>query len=105
MRGWLCTCWATRRQREHIEDVLCRSVAAGASIVCGGRAPPDKPAGWYFEPTIVIASEADSQSESLRSRKPDVLMGHQLIKLPDPRPGNEGRADLSHADMVILAGD
>ena len=48
---------ATRRQREHIEDVLGRSVAAGASIVCGGRAPPDKPAGWYFEPTIVIAAD------------------------------------------------
>jgi acyl-CoA reductase-like NAD-dependent aldehyde dehydrogenase len=48
---------ATRRQREHIEVVLGRSVAAGASIVCGGRAPPDKPAGWYFEPTIVIAAD------------------------------------------------
>ena len=48
---------ATRRQREHIEDVLGRSLAAGASIVCGGRAPPDKPAGWYFEPTIVIAAD------------------------------------------------
>ena len=45
-----------RRQREHIEDVLGRSVAAGASIVCGGRAPPDKPAAG-IRTYIVIAAD------------------------------------------------
>ncbi|MDQ0390279.1 aldehyde dehydrogenase (NAD+)/betaine-aldehyde dehydrogenase [Labrys monachus] len=47
---------ATRRQYEHIEAVLARSVAEGATIVQGGRRPAGLPEGWYFEPTIVLAA-------------------------------------------------
>jgi (Z)-2-((N-methylformamido)methylene)-5-hydroxybutyrolactone dehydrogenase len=50
---------ATRRQRDHIEAVLRRSVAAGGKIVAGGRAPAGRSAGWYFEPTIVTAESND----------------------------------------------
>jgi acyl-CoA reductase-like NAD-dependent aldehyde dehydrogenase len=48
---------ATRRQRQHIEEVLARSVAAGAQIVCGGGRPAGEGAGWFFEPTIVTAPD------------------------------------------------
>jgi acyl-CoA reductase-like NAD-dependent aldehyde dehydrogenase len=44
---------ATARQRDHVEAVLARSVAAGAEIVTGGRRPAAFPDGYYFEPTIV----------------------------------------------------
>ncbi|HYB08516.1 MAG TPA: aldehyde dehydrogenase [Alphaproteobacteria bacterium] len=44
---------ATRRQRDHIERVLARSVDAGAEIVTGGGRPPGFDDGFYFEPTIV----------------------------------------------------
>jgi aldehyde dehydrogenase (NAD+)/betaine-aldehyde dehydrogenase len=44
---------ATRRQRDNIEAVIARSIEAGATLVCGGRAPADRPDGWYFEPTIL----------------------------------------------------
>ena len=47
---------ATLRQREHIEALLERSVAAGAKILCGGKAPADRTDGWFFEPTIVTAA-------------------------------------------------
>jgi acyl-CoA reductase-like NAD-dependent aldehyde dehydrogenase len=48
---------ATERQREHIEAVLTRSVASGARIVHGGTRPAHCPEGWFFEPTIVVASD------------------------------------------------
>ena len=48
---------ATLRQRQHIDAVLARSVAAGAKIICGGAAPADQPDGWFFAPTIVMAPD------------------------------------------------
>ncbi|HEY6334390.1 MAG TPA: aldehyde dehydrogenase family protein, partial [Alphaproteobacteria bacterium] len=44
---------ATRRQRDHIEQVLARSLDAGAKIVTGGGRPHGLGGGFYFEPTIV----------------------------------------------------
>jgi aldehyde dehydrogenase (NAD+)/betaine-aldehyde dehydrogenase len=44
---------ATRRQRDHIEHVLARSLDAGAKIVTGGGRPHGLGDGFYFEPTIV----------------------------------------------------
>jgi len=48
---------ATARQRAHIEDVLARSVAAGARIVCGGGRVAGQAKGFYFEPTIVACAD------------------------------------------------
>jgi aldehyde dehydrogenase (NAD+)/betaine-aldehyde dehydrogenase len=46
---------ASLRQREFIQKTLEESVAAGAKIVTGGRIPPGREKGFYFEPTIVCA--------------------------------------------------
>ncbi|CAM5762882.1 betaine-aldehyde dehydrogenase [Labrys miyagiensis] len=48
---------ATRQQRDRIEKVLSASLAAGAELVCGGRSPPAREDGWFFEPTIVLARD------------------------------------------------
>jgi acyl-CoA reductase-like NAD-dependent aldehyde dehydrogenase len=53
---------ATRRQRENIQSVIARSVAAGAIILCGGRSPVDRPDGWFFEPTILSCASNDIPS-------------------------------------------
>ncbi|WP_374653543.1 aldehyde dehydrogenase [Dongia sp.] len=50
---------ATRAQRDHIESVLARSLAAGASLVAGGKRPAQYPRGWYFEPTILDCPHSD----------------------------------------------
>ena len=50
--GPLCTA----RQRARIEDLVARSVAAGAKVVTGGTVP-DGP-GFYFPPTILDCSAA-----------------------------------------------
>ena len=44
---------ATTAQLERIERTVADSVAAGGTLVCGGKRPADLPHGWYFEPTIV----------------------------------------------------
>jgi aldehyde dehydrogenase (NAD+)/betaine-aldehyde dehydrogenase len=47
---------ATARQRAHIETLLGQSVAAGARLLTGGRAPADRKDGFYFEPTILACA-------------------------------------------------
>jgi succinate-semialdehyde dehydrogenase len=47
------------RQMERIEDLTQRSHAAGARIAIGGRRPPDKTRGYFFEPTVVTDVSAD----------------------------------------------
>lgn len=53
---------ATARQREHIEDVVRRSVDAGARLVCGGNRPERHAAGFYYRPTILDCDDAGSPS-------------------------------------------
>ena len=50
--GPLCTA----RQRDRIDGLIARSVAAGAKIVTGGTARPG--AGYYFPPTILDCTQA-----------------------------------------------
>ena len=50
---------ATQRQRDGIEAVLQRSIAAGATIVTGGKRPAGRERGFFFEPTIVEANSND----------------------------------------------
>jgi (Z)-2-((N-methylformamido)methylene)-5-hydroxybutyrolactone dehydrogenase len=54
--GPLCT----DRQRRSIESVVDASIAAGASLVTGGRAP-DRP-GFYFPPTIIDCDEVTASA-------------------------------------------
>jgi aldehyde dehydrogenase (NAD+)/betaine-aldehyde dehydrogenase len=47
---------ATARQRAHIETLLGQSLAAGARVVTGGKAPADRKDGFFFEPTIIACA-------------------------------------------------
>ncbi|MFT9014425.1 MAG: aldehyde dehydrogenase [Acetobacter sp.] len=51
---------ATDRQRRHIEDLIARSLAAGVTLVTGGRVPQGFQTGFYFEPTILLCDNADA---------------------------------------------
>ena len=48
---------ATLKQVQRAEKLIAESVAAGAKLVCGGKAR--KGDGYYFEPTILLAPSAD----------------------------------------------
>ncbi|MDX0551689.1 aldehyde dehydrogenase [Sinorhizobium medicae] len=49
---------ATRRQREHIEALIARSLAAGAKVVTGASAPEGD--GFYYRPTILDCTSGRS---------------------------------------------
>ena len=48
---------ATQRQLTHVQDVIDRSVAAGAKLITGGKRPADFVSGFYYEPTILDCAE------------------------------------------------
>jgi aldehyde dehydrogenase (NAD+)/betaine-aldehyde dehydrogenase len=48
---------ATQRQLTHVQDVVDRSVAAGAKLLTGGKAPDGFESGYYYEPTILDCAE------------------------------------------------
>lgn len=41
------------RQRETIAEAVQRAREAGAEVLTGGRVPPDRPDGFYYEPTVI----------------------------------------------------
>ncbi|MQW89510.1 aldehyde dehydrogenase [Sinorhizobium saheli] len=51
---------ATRRQCEHVQDLVARSLAAGVRLVTGGTAPEG--AGFYYRPTILDCDGSPSPS-------------------------------------------
>jgi aldehyde dehydrogenase (NAD+)/betaine-aldehyde dehydrogenase len=68
---------ATRRQLAHIEDVLTRSLAAGARLVTGGkRLAPLQGGGFFFEPTILECAGNDIPSAA------EELFGPVLSVIP-----------------------
>ena len=52
-------------QRERVQGFVDRARAAGATIVTGGGIPPDRPGGYYFEPTVV--TDTDQGDEIIQS--------------------------------------
>jgi (Z)-2-((N-methylformamido)methylene)-5-hydroxybutyrolactone dehydrogenase len=49
---------ATARQLTHVQDVVARSLSAGAKLVTGGKVPEGFADGFYYEPTILDCAEA-----------------------------------------------
>lgn len=50
---------ATERQQEHIQDLIARSLDAGATLITGGKPPKAFEEGFYFEPTILLCNRPD----------------------------------------------
>jgi aldehyde dehydrogenase (NAD+) len=44
-------------QRHRVDDLVQRSIAAGARVVTGGRVPADHERGWFYEPTVLDAPD------------------------------------------------
>ncbi|WP_455372943.1 aldehyde dehydrogenase family protein [Limibacillus halophilus] len=43
----------SRAARDRVAKLVEEAIAEGAEAVCGGRVPPDRNQGWYYEPTIL----------------------------------------------------
>jgi acyl-CoA reductase-like NAD-dependent aldehyde dehydrogenase len=50
----------TAAQRSRVDDLVRQAVAAGARCASGGRAPAQLARGWFYEPTVLDAPDADN---------------------------------------------
>jgi len=48
-------------QREKVVGYVDRAIAAGAKAVIGGAVPAHLPQGYYFEPTLIVGADEDSE--------------------------------------------
>ena len=63
-------------QRERVEELVASAIAEGARLVIGGRRPPDRPRGWYFEPTVL--ADVDNGMRIAR----DEVFGPVVVVIP-----------------------
>ena len=49
---------ATQRQLTHVQDVVDRSLSAGAKLLTGGKIPTGFESGYYYEPTILDCTDS-----------------------------------------------
>jgi acyl-CoA reductase-like NAD-dependent aldehyde dehydrogenase len=49
----------SKAARDKVERLVADAVSKGATVVCGGRVPPDRPVGWFYEPTILTGCTPD----------------------------------------------
>ena len=52
-------------QRDRVQGFVERAKAAGATVLTGGSAPAGMDEGYYFEPTVIV--DADQQSEIIQN--------------------------------------
>lgn len=52
----------TKRQRDYIEKIVAESIAAGATLLCGGKRPDTLSDGYYYLPTVLDCSTANTPS-------------------------------------------
>lgn len=45
--------------RDKVERLVADAIAKGATLVCGGRIPPEQKKGWFYEPTILTNCNID----------------------------------------------
>ncbi|MFJ5673847.1 NADP-dependent succinic semialdehyde dehydrogenase [Streptomyces sp. NPDC093097] len=44
---------SSEQGRSDLEELVDDAVHQGARVLCGGRRPPDRRAGWFYEPTVL----------------------------------------------------
>jgi acyl-CoA reductase-like NAD-dependent aldehyde dehydrogenase len=84
------------RQREKVAGYVDRARADGAKVVTGGRIPERLPNGFFYEPTLVVA--ADENSEIAQ----DELFGPVLVVLP--HDGDDDAVRVANNSIFGLSG-
>ena len=84
------------RQREKVAGYVDRAVAAGATVVTGGRIPEHLPKGFFYEPTLIAG--ADENSEIAQ----DELFGPVLVVLP--HDGDDDAVRIANNSIFGLSG-
>ncbi|HXX89061.1 MAG TPA: aldehyde dehydrogenase [Acidimicrobiales bacterium] len=59
--GTICGPLISARQRDRVEGYIALAKEEGGSIVVGGGRPPDRPRGFFVEPTLVVGVGNDAR--------------------------------------------
>ena len=84
------------RQREKVAGYVDRAIADGAKAVVGGRIPEHLPRGFFYEPTLLVG--ADENSEVAQ----DELFGPVLVVLP--HDGDDDAVRIANNSIFGLSG-
>jgi aldehyde dehydrogenase (NAD+) len=84
------------KQREKVAGYVDRAVAGGATLVTGGKIPEHLPNGFYYEPTILV--DVDENSEIAQEE----LFGPVLVILP--HDGDDDAARVANNSIFGLSG-
>ena len=84
------------RQREKVAGYVDRAVADGAKAVIGGRLPPHLPEGFFYEPTLIVGADEDSEIAQ------DELFGPVLVVLP--HDGDDDAVRIANNSIFGLSG-
>ena len=84
-----------QRQREKVQGMVDRAVAEGATVVTGGK-PTDAERGYFFEPTLIVG--ADENSEIAQ----DEVFGPVLVV--QPHDGDDDAVRIANNSRYGLSG-
>jgi aldehyde dehydrogenase (NAD+) len=84
-----------RRQRDKVQAMVDRAVAAGATVVTGGK-PTDHERGFFYPPTLIVG--ADENSEIAQ----DEVFGPVLVLLP--HDGDDDAVRIANNSKFGLSG-
>jgi acyl-CoA reductase-like NAD-dependent aldehyde dehydrogenase len=84
------------RQREKVAGYVDRAVAAGAKVATGGRAPAQLPKGYFYEPTLIVGADENSDVAQ------DELFGPVLVVLP--HDGDDDAVRVANNSIFGLSG-
>jgi acyl-CoA reductase-like NAD-dependent aldehyde dehydrogenase len=83
-------------QRAKVVGYVDRAVAAGAKAVVGGAIPEHLPTGYFYEPTLIVGADEDSEIAQ------DELFGPVLVLLP--HDGDEDASRIANNSIFGLSG-
>jgi aldehyde dehydrogenase (NAD+) len=84
------------RQREKVAGYVDRAVADGAKALVGGRIPEHLPRGYFYEPTLLVGADEDSEVAQ------DELFGPVLVVLP--HDGDDDAVRIANNSIFGLSG-
>lgn len=86
----------SEQQRDKVDGYVQAAVADGATVAAGGKRPGDRPAGYFYEPTLLVGADPDSAVAQ------EELFGPVLVLLP--YRDDDHAVDLANNSIFGLSG-
>ncbi len=94
--GTICGPLISARQRDRVESYLRLATEEGGTVVVGGGRPPDRPRGFFVDPTLIVG--VDNQARVAREE----IFGPVLVLLP--HDGDDDAVGIANDSPFGLSG-